>query len=191
MSTDFSFEAMLGFLDYAANHGLWKAATAKSYATAASKIEDELTEQEAQDVRSIDLDLVFQRFVNRNKVSVSPSTLRTYKRRVANTIEEFVAWREDPAGYRPKMNSRERSKGDTATTKERSGEEREEGNRTERGTRQSSETSPGPTSNLLTIPFPLRPDFVVSVQVPRDLKTKEADRLAAFIRTLASDFGEE
>jgi hypothetical protein len=40
---------------------------------------------------------------------------------------------------------------------------------------------------MLTVPFPLRPDFLASVQIPRDLRKGEADRLAAFIKTLAMD----
>jgi hypothetical protein len=34
----------------------------------------------------------------------------------------------------------------------------------------------------------LRPDFLATIQVPRDLKSDEAARLAAFVRTLATDF---
>lgn len=186
MSTDYSFEAMTGFLDYASNHGLWKATTARSYAVAASKIEDELTEQEAQDVRSIDLDIVFQRFVNRNKVAVSPNTLRTYKRRLTKAIEEFVAWRQDPTAYRPRIAGRERSAGGNTNARRPPKEDTPEGG----GARSDppAPSGPGPQSNLLTIPFPLRSDFVVSLQVPRDLSAKEASRLAAFIRTLATDF---
>lgn len=34
-------------------------------------------------------------------------------------------------------------------------------------------------------PFPLRPDFIATVTVPYDLTLAEAERLGAFIRTLA------
>lgn len=187
MTTDYSFEGMVAFLDYAADHGLWKATTAKSYATAAAKVQDELTEQEAADVRLIDLDLIFQRFVNRNKVAVSPGTLRTYKRRLGTAIEEFVAWREDPTAYRPKLGTRDRAPSE--------GPSKPKQQRTER--REPTGAEPAPESvpvetpkGLLTIPFPLRSDFVVSVQVPRDLTSKEATRISAFIKTLAIDFGE-
>ena len=37
----------------------------------------------------------------------------------------------------------------------------------------------------ITYPFPLRPDLVVELRVPEDLKQSEARRLAAFIETLA------
>lgn len=40
----------------------------------------------------------------------------------------------------------------------------------------------------LPLPFPLRPDFVAQLVVPRDLTTAEAKRLGAFLLTLASDY---
>ena len=40
-----------------------------------------------------------------------------------------------------------------------------------------------------TYPFPLRSDHTIMISnVPRDLKTAEVDRLAAFLRSLAEDF---
>lgn len=35
--------------------------------------------------------------------------------------------------------------------------------------------------------FPLRPDFVCTITLPRDLTTAEAERLAAMLRTLPLD----
>lgn len=185
MSDTYSYAAMIEFLDYASDHGLMKAPTARSYRVAAGKVQDELTEQEANDVRQIDLDLVFQRFVNRNKVGVAPKTLRVYKRRIATVVEEFVAWRENPTGYRPQIGSR-RSRGDEAPK----GKAQPLRIPTESKSRDPEPSAPQGAA-MLTIPFPLRADFVVSVQVPRDLKAREAERLAAFIKTLAADFVED
>lgn len=50
--------------------------------------------------------------------------------------------------------------------------------------RQSPAVSPS-----LNYPFPLRNGIVVTISnLPRDLKLAEADRLAAFVRTLAEDY---
>ncbi len=40
-------------------------------------------------------------------------------------------------------------------------------------------------SNGLSMPFPLRVDFTAQVVIPVDLTQLEADRLSAFLKTLA------
>lgn len=37
----------------------------------------------------------------------------------------------------------------------------------------------------ISYPVPLRPNFIATLDLPRDLTKQEADRLAAFIATLA------
>jgi hypothetical protein len=189
MDADYSYAGMIEFLGYASNHGLMKAPTARSYRVASERLQGELTEQEANDVRQIDLDLVFQRFVNRNKVQASPKTLKVYKQRVGKSMSEFLAWRADPTHYRPTIGSR-KSRADKPSTNTDAPRDTARASDRAEGTVVHS-TQSQPAAGMLTIPFPLRPDFVVSIQVPRDLKLREADRLAAFVRTLAVNFGEE
>lgn len=189
MSTDYSYSGLIEFLEYASNHGLMKAPTARSYRVAATKVQDELTEQEARDVRNIDLDLVFQRFVNRNKVEVAQKTLRVYRRRLETAIEEYVAWRADPMGYRPQIGSRRARSGEPTPSSKAA-------KSSARATESTVATEPAaaPAANagaMLNIPFPLRPDFVASLQVPRDMTAREAGRLAAFVKTLAMDFDDD
>jgi len=186
---DYSFGEMLEFLEYAGEHGLINKSTAVAYKTAASKVESDLTEQEARDVREVDLPVLFQRFVNKNRVKIAPDTLRTYQRRLETAIQEFTTWRQDPTAYRP------RGRGRTAASKKDPQPNKTPG--TSRRAESPTESEIGasgivsdshPAKMILTVPYPLRPDFLASVQIPRDLKAVEADRLAAFIRTLAVDF---
>jgi len=41
--------------------------------------------------------------------------------------------------------------------------------------------------NGLTLDYPLRPDFLAQVVIPRDLTTEEARRMVAFLLALTSD----
>lgn len=187
MDQDFSFQALIEFLKYVADHGLWKANTALGYRSAAAKVEGDLTEQEASDVRQIDLDLLFQRYMNRNKVKVSPSTLAAYKRRLGTSIEEFERYRADPLTYRPEMGT-SRSRNESDETKAKPATKRKKAASTaSKPADAPMPEEPASSTPMLTIPFPLRPDFLASVQIPRNLKKSEAERLAAFIRTLAMD----
>lgn len=38
---------------------------------------------------------------------------------------------------------------------------------------------------LLMVPYPLRPDFVATVEIPRNMTPQEADRLAKMVLALA------
>lgn len=40
------------------------------------------------------------------------------------------------------------------------------------------------TETALAMPFPLRPNFMAQVVIPRDITLEEVDRLCAFIKTL-------
>ncbi|CAN5317710.1 hypothetical protein BH23GEM4_BH23GEM4_21890 [soil metagenome] len=186
MELDFSFRALIDFLDYAGDHGLINHGTTVSYRVAASKIEDDLTDQEASDVRQIEVPIVFQRFVNKNRVKVSPDTLRTYQRRLETAIGEFVEWRKDPTAYKPKGRSGVKRAAKNGKAEEPKASRPRRRAETEQPVR-LSETDTPPNRLILTIPFPLRPDFLASIQIPRDLKSSEAERLATFIRTLAVD----
>ncbi len=179
MEPSYSFEEFVSFLDYASDMGLLKANTVVGWKTAASKVADDLLKQEAEDVRQIDLDLLFQRFVNRNRVQVSPNTLRTYKQRLGKALAEFEQWRQSPTSYKPSLGSRSR----TAD----SGSPKKDVPRSDSNLTAATEGPSLQPKGMLTLPFPLRPDFLVTIQVPRDLTSSEAARIAAFVKTLAVD----
>ena len=178
METDFSYASLIKFLEDASDQGLIKVPTANSYRVAVERLRGELTAQELKDIRDIDFELVFQRFVNRNGSRLSADTLRVYRQRASKGIAEFIARQIDPASYRPAIGvRRSRSKNDFSAP-------------TTTNPIHVELPTQQPMSRMLTIPFPLRTDFVVSVQIPRDLTLREADRIAAFVRTLAVDFDE-
>lgn len=184
MAQDYSFSALMDFLDYAGGHGLIKAATARAYRTACAKIYDSLTEGERADVRSIDVEALFQRFLNKNKVQISPRTLRDYRGRLETSIGEFQSWRSDPAGYKPKGSA-------NSTTRQRAPKPTDSSAKAAHSEKVGTppETTPTAVSaKVLNIPFPLRDGFTANLQLPRDLTTAEAERMGAFLRTLAVDF---
>lgn len=187
MDKDFSFKALMDFLQYVEDHGLWKSNTAIGYRAAASKVEGDLTEQEASDVRQIDLDLLFQRFMNRNRVKVSPRTLATYRQRLQRAISEFERYLEDPIDYRSAVGGGRSSAGGGGSKAKRTTRKKSSEERVGPATGEVATRAGGAGAQVLNIPFPLRSDFLASVQIPRDLKKVEAERLAAFIKTLALD----
>lgn len=177
---DYTYKAFNDFLHYLGDRGLIKATTAQGYRVAASKIEDALTEQEMADVRHLDVSEVFQRYANKTKLQISPGTLRTYRGRLEKALHEFLAWREDPAAFKPRTGSQHRSGEKNVKAEQK--------NTRVTPAAKPIEATTTAGSGILTLPYPLRADFLASIQLPRDLKLEEAERLGAFIRTLAIDY---
>lgn len=185
--TDYSKESFLKFLEYLADKDLIKYETVRGWRSAASKLLSDLSEAEEVDVRTIDIDLAVHKTANRDSGSTSPQSLKTYQQRTAIAIQEFIRWRGDPAGYKPrglngqprtkKYNERSASQDRIKTTGTAASEKRE---------KETLVTHSG-----LTLSYPLRSDFLAQVVIPRDLNVAEAKRLGAFLLTIAIDYQPE
>ena len=174
---DYSRAALARFIEFVVEKGLVHPATAQGWRVATSKVLEDVGAADAEDVRRIDVDATFRAFLNRNPGRLSPASVGEYRRRVSRAIEEFVRWVEDPgsygfrpAGRAPRHESRARSTAVAAT---------------DRSPRPSAATAPAPE---ISLDFPLRPDLLAQVVVPRDLTVEEARRMGAFLVTLAADF---
>jgi len=181
MATDYSKGALMKFLDTMTAKGLMNANTAGGMKAACSKILDDLAD--GDDVRGVDVNTAVIRYNNRSPGALSPNSLAEYQRRVTRAIADFVSWSGNPAGFRPK--------GRGAPAK--SGKKAESGaDLPAPAPRPATPTAAGgngtPASAGLPLSYPLRPDFLAQVVIPRDLTADEARRLGAFLLTLAVDF---
>jgi hypothetical protein len=187
---DHSLEALKQFLHYIGDKGLIGGAQAQAWRVAVGKILQDVSDAEAADVRKIDIDLALRKFVNRNPGKLSPNSLGEYKRRATAAIQEFISWTSDPTGYKPRAATGSRSPSSGKRV----------GGLADREKSKASTTTSPPTAPIsseppapqpaggLPLPYPLRPDFLAQVVIPRDLTMEEAKRLGAFLTTLAIDF---
>jgi hypothetical protein len=174
--TDHSKDDLVSFLGYVLQKGLVNESTARGWNVAISKILDDLSPDEAADVRKIDVDSAFKKFANRSGGRFTPASLTEYRRRTQLAIQEFIAWKTDPSSYKP----RGRSTGN--------GRKKDMERTVQRTPKQNTEESGGPLTPLsvspssqgLPLAFPIRSDFLAQVN--------EAKRLSAFIMTLAMDY---
>lgn len=185
MDTSYSRASLLKFLDTLGTKGLANANTAQSLRVSCGKILVDLTDPEDADVRKVDVGLAVRKFNNKNPGTLSPASLTEYQRRVTLAIREFDLYQGNPAGYKGIGRAPSRSEnGEKATAKKKdqtpNGPAQPEGSR-------GAQAAPA-SSGGLSHTFPMRPDFLAQVVLPRDMKTAEAQRLCAFIRALASDF---
>jgi len=177
---DYSRAALARFIEFVVAKGLVHPATAQGWRVATAKVLEELPVAQIEDVRTIDVDATFKEFLNRYPGRLSPASVGEYRRRVHRAIEEFVRWMADPGSYafrppaRPaKMDARRRlntgAEPPTVPLKPRA--------------------APAlPRANSMALEYPLRSDLLAQVVVPRDLTVEEAQRMGAFLLTLAVDF---
>jgi hypothetical protein len=169
------------FIEFVVAKGLVHPATAQGWRVATAKVLEELSAEELEDVRRIDVEGTFKVFLNRYPGRLSPASVGEYRRRVGRAIEEFVRWMDDPGAYAfrtpprpPKADARRRLDlpPDPGT-----------------GPVRPRPNAPAPTPPAgITLAYPLRPDLLAQVVVPRDLTVEEARRMGAFLVTLAVDF---
>jgi hypothetical protein len=181
---DFSREALARFIDYVVEKALVNPSTAQGWRVATTKVLSDLSPEEKEDVRRIDLDATFRAFLHRNPDRLSPASVGEYRRRVQRAVEEFVTWIEDPGAYG------NRSAAWAARTDRRT----RSGSRS-RGAAVSPAAGVRPErpkdGGSIALDFPLRPEFLAQVVVPRDLTVDEARRMGAFLLTLAPEFRPE
>ena len=181
MASDRSREALLDFLDYAKSKGLMKATTAESRKAAANQVLGILDEAEAQDVSTIDLDHLLDRFQTLYGKRYSPDSLRTYKARVKNSIEDFLRYQENPMDFRPrttlsrKVKTAKRTIAPTAS------------NAASTATSVISRSSSPSVFGTSTVPIPLRQDLTVLIHgLPFDLSEAEARKISNVVLAMAS-----
>jgi len=178
------FSELVECLENWERRGDLKKATAHNLRIACVRIAEVLEPADKQNLAGIDVDDAIKRFHNLNP-SIASSSLKTYRGRVRSAIGMFLDYKKDPVNWTPSIKGRSSRKkmspvipsGPSTTT-------------ANKGRNPDSHSSPV-QAHCLTIPFPLRDDVTVEiVGIPRDLTTKEAERIAAFLRPLAIDYGE-
>jgi hypothetical protein len=185
---DYSRAALARFVEFVVDKGLVHPSTAQGWRVATAKVLDELPASEVEDVRRVEVETTFRDFLNRNPGRLSPASVGEYRRRVGRAIEEFVRWVEDPGAYAFRAAPR------AARPEPR--RRREAASAVDRGARVGRpETTAREPAGLvrasgpdISLDYPLRPDLLAQVVVPRDLTVEEARRMGAFLVTLAVDF---
>lgn len=178
MSANRSAAALLTFLDFLGQKGLIPPATASSRKATANKVLSILSDDESQDVLSLDLDNLMQRFHNLNNQQYTPESLQTYKSRMKTALEDFRSYTENPLGFKPTGQGKSKLK--LATDKSGNGNQK-----TKSASDVASHSTPASSPAILgvsVLPIPLRADLTVQIAgLPFDLTPGEAKKIANII----------
>lgn len=179
---------LIQFLDAAIDKGWLNVGTAKALKTASQKILSVESGWENLDLRTLDVDGLYERFRNLRRNDYSDDSMRIYRTRMGQAIKMHLARLDnDPAWKSYGPSSRGAATNGSAAKKAVKKALAEHGEETVTGT-----TAPPPPANtssvkLMQFPYPLRENLDVQLNLPRDLTNAEAERLCRFIGTLARD----
>lgn len=168
-------KALVEHWNWAAEKGVMNKNTAAGLRTACTQVLSALDDGESVDIKSLDVEGAFVRFQNLKKKDFKPAVLETYKRRFRQAVTSYLAYLDDPAGWKPRTLDRP-----AAAEKSNGGDRPID---TGRPTKHEM-----PQAGLVEYPFPLREGQIARLILPRDLKMSEVKRLSAFMATLAVDF---
>jgi hypothetical protein len=180
-------EGLIAFLDWAARTGELSANTAAAYKTAVTRVLEIDGEAWADtNVRELDVSRQMDRFARLRASRYNPASLRSYGNRLSAAVTHYLKYLDDPSTFRAAHPSAPRGKGSDKA----------------KAARRTVPDSPGPVSggdmaptgasraasgDLVQYPFPLRAGVMAYFSLPRDLSRTEAQRIAAFIASLAID----
>ena len=170
---DTNGKAFLEHWNWAAEKGVMNKNSAAGLRAACKQVLSVVDNWESVDVKSLDIEKTLTQFQNLKKKDFKPKVLETYKRRFRLAVRSYLAYLEDPGGWKPK-------------TLDRSTVERNNGDKgPKEGIRSVKHELP--QAGLVEYPFPLRDSQIARLILPRDLKTSEAKRLYAFMTALVVD----
>jgi hypothetical protein len=188
---DYSAKAVGEFMDWAIDKGLMKGETGKSRKIAALKVLGALDESEVTDLRKVDCDAAFERFVNKNGRDFTPQSLAAYRGRFKSAVEDFLRYKENPAGFRFETAQRKNRVGDVGSNgADKKSSRRPVPRAAERPASAVLQPPPlpAPAIGQFTFPVPIRQNLVVEIHnIPHDLTKAEAHKIASVITALAVD----
>lgn len=185
--SDYSREALLEFLDYASEKGLMNSNTASSRKVSSGALLSILDPAEALDLRTLDLDDLMRRFSNINSKKYSPGSLRVYLSRLKTSLEDFIRYQNNPAGFRltgPVKQDKKQPTPKRTTSAQLQPSEKPKNQEVE---------APMPSASIgrrstINVPIPLHGSCFVTIHgLPIDLTEQEAARIANVIKALASN----
>jgi hypothetical protein len=127
------------------------------------------------------------RFVRLEGTKFKPETLNTYKSRFRSAVTEYLRYIEDPMAYRGPAPQQRSDNPRRTSSARRPVAAAEAPKATHRDDDRRSGEEGGGRSSLVKYPFPLRSGQMAYFELPRDLSRTEAQRMTAFIGSLAID----
>lgn len=185
---------LIKFVDMITEKGWINTNTGSGWKAAVGKILNETPADE--DVQKIDVKTAVLRYNNLHPGELAPGSLKQYEKRVVAAINQYLSYQSDPTNYKAPARALPNGKpekkldkrvvastgktiGGTANTGHSDSSKPENENATVQKSMSLA------TESNLVLPFPLRPNYLAQIVIPRDMTKDEANRLCAFVQALA------
>lgn len=185
-----SVDEVIEFLGIAGDKGFLNDNTVVARRTACNKFFDILEpDQKTVEYVRDNLDVVKARFSNLNK-DVRGNTVDEYARRVKLVLDDFTAWKTDRSAWERDVSARSRPAGDgERKAKPKAEKPKAPPQQSTTGNGAAHQAPPNANPDTRTVTFPIRPDFDLSVTLPRaGIKVDELKRLVYFLLPYAQDW---
>ena len=174
---DTTGKALVDHWGWAAEKGVMNKNTAGGLRAACAQVLSVDEDWEARDIKTLDIEQALVRFQHLKAKKFKPKVLDTYKRRFRQAVGSYLAYLEDPGGWKPRTVERaagvDKANGDGGG---RNGEPAPRPGRHE-----------APQTGIVEYPCPLREGQMIRLFLPKDLRVAEVKRLTAFMTTLVVD----
>jgi hypothetical protein len=184
---------LMGFFDYLTDKGIMSAAAVAPLRSAARQVFETVegtADIEEIDVRSLEVEDYLDRFEvkARDTGRYQPDSITAYRRRFARGVEQYMAY--ITTGVVPRVRSRRAqsvTRGTPPTRTEKPhGVQATSASQTNAAS-DVTDAQPG----MVSYPFPLASGGIATLRLPVRLERSDAERLAAFVRTLVFETQKE
>lgn len=181
-------EGLVAFLDWAGAKGVIGKATAISYRTAVNKVfEIDGESWGSIDINKLDADNQLSRFGRLKGNNYSPESMRTYGNRFRAALSSYKLYLADPVNFRGSTSQTAKSAKTTAKKQTTGSAKTSSPAHASQVTTSGTSSIKNDEAELVNYPFPLRTSVMVYLSLPRDLRRSEANRISAFVSSLAVD----
>lgn len=176
---DYTQQSLIQFLRQSTIEGLLNPAVAKSRISAVEQIFTELTEEESNDIRLIDVDDLCSRIHKIHDSSIRPEVLSLYNKRVKAALVDYLNWLDNPKSFFS-------IGGDSIRKDQRYKMSQKEESFEEKALEEITLAMSEKRTDIFSIP--LREDLTVFIQnLPLDLSAQEAQKICKVITALAQE----
>ncbi len=183
----YSVNTLVEWIEHAGNKGLMNKSTAGAKKASVMEVlvhSDILQDIEKNDVRKLNPEDVFDRYVNRYSNKYPPDTLKAYRSRMKSSVALFLKYKENPLGFSSRTHKTKTAQKETSS---------KTSNQLKPSSQKSIALSPKdehaydvPTFDL---PVPIRDGkhMVTISNIPKDIQEEDVKRISAVIRAYSNE----
>jgi hypothetical protein len=176
-------QGLIDFLSWAIDNNYMNAATGGGIRTGVKKVLEAEPDLDTIDIRHADVPDILHRFHIRARGTMKDRSLDVYESRFRGAIEMYIKWLDKDKDWMP-TSTRARK---ATTTGGAVKSQVQATNTTAVDVDEHTGLSGPSTPGVITYPFPIRVGLQGRITLPENLTRREADRISAFIKTLAME----